>query len=313
MSECNAIDVTLGLADLDQLHRIVLDKVADGVYYTDTNRRILFWNRSAEHLTGFASDQVLGTRCADNILKHVDETGRNLCENACPLSETMEDGVSREAHVFLHHKDGYRLPVCVRTAALQDRYGRIIGAVETFSDDTTHMADLLRIRQLEEIAFLDELTGLANRRYLQNAIANRLAESQRHDCPFGVILADVDYFKQVNDRYGHDVGDRALQVVANTLAHNCRPYDMVGRWGGDEFLIVAGHTSKESIESLANRLRALVSQSTLSADGESVQVAISIGATKIRTGDTFEQLFKRADDLLLRSKAQGRNRVTFEP
>ena len=127
-----------------------------------------------------------------------------------------------------------------------------------------------------------------------------------------MILCDVDFFKSFNDRYGHDTGDRVLRMVARTLAHNCRPYDVAGRWGGEEFLIIAGQTPDQELRRLAERLRALVEQSQLTLEAQSVGVTISIGATPARPDDDPNRLLKRADELLYRSKAEGRNRVTFE-
>lgn len=303
------------LVDLDQLnceqfYHILLDKVTDGVYFVDPDRRILFWNQAAEKLTGFDAASVMGTRCADNILRHVDECGRQLCEEGCPLHETLATGKNRHAHVFLHHKQGHRVPVFVRTVPLRDIAGRIIGAVETFSDNTQRMADLERITRLEQIAFLDDLTHLANRRYLQEAMAGRLAEFTRHGSEFGVILLDLDGFKPVNDRCGHDAGDAVLRMVARTIAHNCRPYDVVGRWGGDEFLVIAGHTPSDMIDQFAERLRVLVGQSWMEEGGERLCVTTSVGATICCHGDDMPSLLKRADELLYQSKSAGRNRVT---
>ena len=96
--------------EAEQFYHLLLDRVADGVYFVDTDRRICFWNRQAEKFTGFPSDQVLGTCCADNILMHVDAEGRRLCEEACPLSATMADGVGRDAHAYLHHRDATASP-----------------------------------------------------------------------------------------------------------------------------------------------------------------------------------------------------------
>jgi PAS domain S-box-containing protein len=93
----------------------ILDNLFDeAVYFVDADRRISFWNRSAERLTGFTSSEVVGSRCKDDILNHVDDKGMRLCENGCPVSMVLEDGVPREARVFLHHKDGHRIPIRAR-------------------------------------------------------------------------------------------------------------------------------------------------------------------------------------------------------
>jgi diguanylate cyclase (GGDEF)-like protein/PAS domain S-box-containing protein len=305
-----ASDALAGL-DLANLHRVLLDHVADGVYFVDLQGRICLWNRAAERLTGYCFGSVVGTRCADNILIHVDDQGRNLCKEGCPLTATMADGVDRQAGMFLHHRDGYRIPVYIQVMALRDGSGRIIGAVETFSDNTARMADLEHIHHLEEVAFLDQLTGLPNRRHLYHACKTRLAEAKRHSQPFGIVMADVDHFKQFNDMYGHQTGDRVLRMVAQTLARNCRAYDTAGRWGGEEFLLVAGYAPAAELHLLAQRIRRLVEQSSLMVEGNPLSVTISMGATTVRPGDDLDALFRRVDELLYRSKMAGRNTVTF--
>ena len=294
------------------VYRAILDQLADGVYFVDRDRRICFWNKAAEKITGYSADEVMGSRCSDNILMHVDDKGRNLCENMCPLAATMADGRGREASVFLHHREGHRVPICVRAAPVRGRHGTIIGAVETFKNNVAAIADTKRIEKLQELAYLDELTRLANRRHVSQVLHARFAEASRHDRQFGVILADIDFFKQFNDNYGHDVGDQVLQMIARTLSHNCRPYDTVGRWGGEEFLVVTAHAAADQIQQLAERLRMLVERSSLTVAGRVLNATVSIGATMAHAEDDIKQLVARADELLYRSKAAGRNRVTFE-
>lgn len=117
------------------VHRDILDQMYDGVYLVDTSRSILYWNQGAERISGFRADEVLGKRCSDNILMHVTDDGTNLCLNGCPLAATMEDGQLRESEIYLHHKEGHRVPVLVRTAPLRDAGGKTIGGAEVFSDN----------------------------------------------------------------------------------------------------------------------------------------------------------------------------------
>ena len=117
------------------IHRRILDEIQDGVYFLDTDRRITYWNRGAERITGFKSDEVLGRCCSDNILMHVDHAGLQLCKGHCPAARTIADGSFQEDEVFLHHKQGHRVPVRVRTSPVRDEAGGIIGAVEIFNDN----------------------------------------------------------------------------------------------------------------------------------------------------------------------------------
>ncbi len=289
---------------------VLLDNLHDGVYFVDRDRRILYWNRAAERITGFSADEVVGTACADNILTHVNEEGENLCLGRCPLAATMEDGEFREENVFLHHKRGHRVPVSVRAAALQDEEGNITGAVEVFTDISDREANLLRIRELEEMAMLDPLTGLANRRYMEGELEGRIGESERSAVPFGVIFMDIDHFKAINDQYGHDVGDEVLKTVSSTLAKCTRSFDVVGRWGGEEFVVLLRNVDRESLGNIADRYRNLVAQSLTHTAGATIRATVSLGATVLEPGDTLKDVLDRADRLMYRSKEEGRNRVT---
>lgn len=289
----------------------ILNSLAEGVYFVDRNRRILFWNKAAEAMSGFTAEQVLGRCCADGILMHVDETGRCLCQSGCPLTEVMDDGVHRDKHIFMRHVDGHRVPVHVRSAAIRNHDGVIIGAVEIFSDDTERLSALERLRALEQAAFLDELTGLANRRYFNRAIKASLASFERNCTPFGLAVVDIDHFKQFNDTHGHDAGDRALQMVAQTLSRNCRPYDTPVRWGGEEFVVISEHVDAESFGVVLERMRRLIAESALGLGGEELRVTVSIGASLARTCDTADTILKRADANLYHSKRLGRNRTTL--
>ena len=289
----------------------VLENLHDGLYCTDTHRVITFWNHAAERITGYTAAEVLGRSCAANILVHVDTDGRSLCRGLCPLAMTMADCVGREAEVFLRHRDGHRVPVLVRTGPLKDRAGQVVGGIELFTDLSNILANNSRVRELEQLALLDTLTQLVNRAYLQREIEARFEEMRRYGIPFGLLFMDIDFFKRFNDTYGHDVGDAVLKLVANTFTANSRAFDVYGRWGGEEFVGVIRSIDAEDLVVLGNRMRVLVNQSFLMHDEARLGVSISLGATVAKPDDTAESLIKRADQLLYRSKKEGRNRLTL--
>lgn len=291
----------------------LLDNLYDGVYFVNRDRQITLWNQAAERITGFTKAEVLGKRCADNLLRHVDARGNSLCEGACPLSDTLLDGQSRSASVFLHHKDGHRLPVAIGVAPITDHQQKIIGAVEIFRDESATVAALEHLKELEDLAYLDELTKIANRTYLENFIVGKFNEFRRLGWSFGVIFVDVDRFKQVNNTFGHQTGDLALKMVAQTLLKNCRSFDLVGRWGGEEFLcVISKIKDPDQIMIIAERLRSLVESAWVFLPECSLHVTISLGVTLARLPDSPEGLIHRADGLMHRSKHAGRNLSTYE-
>lgn len=283
----------------------VADALSDGVYATDRERRIVYWSRAAERITGFSSEEVLGRCCADNILMHVDTEGRSLCLQGCPLAATMNDGAEREVSVVLHHKLGHRVPVLVRARPIVDRDGERIGALEVFSDQTSPAVVRARMAQLEALALIDPLTQLPNRRYLASTLASHVAMQQRSGVPFGVAFLDIDGFKRFNDRHGHEAGDRALQTVARTLAATIRPHDTAGRWGGEEFLVVLANLEAGGIEALAQRLCRMVRHSRIHVGEATLTLTVSCGAAVATPGDTPDSIVDRADRLMYARKRAG--------
>jgi PAS domain S-box-containing protein len=188
----------------------VLDGVSDGVYVTDRERRILYWNRACEEITGYPAERAVGTCCFDNLLVHVDAGGRELCNDGCPVAATLIDGEPREAEVFLHHAEGHRVPVRVRTHPLRSSTGEIVAVVETFDSIAEKVSALEQIQQLKRLAYVDRLTGIANRRFLEEQLGLRAAEAERYRWRLGVIMMDIDLFKDVNDTAGHETGDLVL-------------------------------------------------------------------------------------------------------
>ena len=292
-------------------YKKIIDNLRDGLYIIDQGRKIVFWNQAAERISGFSSAEVVGRSCSENILCHVDDSGSNLCGGSCPLAATMQEGAAHDAEIFLHHKNGHRVPVSVRITPLCDDKGKIIGGVEMFSDNSNKNANDLRLLELEKLALLDGLTQLANRRYLERELEARLEEMSRYDIPFGVLFMDLDDFKRVNDDFGHDTGDRVLQFVAATLNANSRPFDLYGRWGGEEFVGIVRNVSSANLKHMGQRLRKLVEKSFLLEAGENLRVTVSIGATMALKGDSIPTLLQRADALMYQSKAAGKNRLTL--
>jgi len=297
----------------DAPYRDILDNLMDAVYFVDPDRKITFWNRAAERMTGFTAGEVIGSGCRDNLLVHVDEEGRNLCEEGCPLLKTLQDGQVRVAKVFFHHRLGHRVPVIVRCAPLVDGSGRIEGAVEIFEDASEQAAERHRLEELRRMAFLDPLTETANRRFLDLALEECFDAFRRFGSPFGVLLADLDHFKGVNDRHGHLAGDGVLRTVALTLRSNVRSFDTVGRWGGEEFLILMRNLDREALVRRSNRLRILVaaSETVPPEEDEPIRVTFSGGAAVATAEDSPTSLISRADEALYESKRGGRNRITF--
>jgi diguanylate cyclase (GGDEF)-like protein/PAS domain S-box-containing protein len=294
--------------DANDFYQELLETISDGIYFTDLDRQIVYWNKGAELLSGFSRKEVLGKRCMDNILIHVDSSGRELCKQGCPLSATLRDGQSREAQIYLHHKDGHRVPVGVRVVAKKDSTGVITGAVEVFNDNSFNIKIMERLIQLESMALLDTLTGLVNRRFIDSALCSRLEELRRNQWKFGILFLDIDDFKVVNDTHGHEVGDLVLKMVSRTLNSASRYIDTIGRWGGEEFVAILANADEKVLYEIGTRLRIMVQHSKLP-EPAALSVTVSIGCAIAKADDTPESLLQRADEKLYQAKKSGKNRV----
>jgi two-component system chemotaxis response regulator CheY len=167
-------------------------------------------------------------------------------------------------------------------------------------------------RRLRTARDTDALTCLHNRGAITAAVKTELARAQRSSAPLSVALLDVDHFKQVNDQHGHQAGDQALQLIAAEVREQVRPYDLVGRWGGEELLLLLAGTTLQEATSIAERVRATIAATPLTlADGRQIALTASLGVASTETSGerTLEALVRDADAALYRAKAAGRNCV----
>ena len=293
--------------DNDSLYKTLLDNLSEGVCTVDHERRIVSWNRGAERITGYSAAEVVGKPCSENILVHTDKNGSFLHDALCSLDDTAH----LPGKVFILHKDGHRVPVLTRVVLLRNSSGAVTGGIEIFTDLSASSAALERLADVEKMAFVDSLTGLANRWFAEITLKARIEELQRYGWGFSVIFIDIDNFKDINDRYGHAAGDEVLKTVAKTLQNSVRSFDLVSRWGGEEYVAIIANVDAEKLVSMSNRCRTLVQQSVV-AGASIAHVTISLGATIARPDDTEESIIKRADMLMYKSKAAGKNCVTME-
>ena len=167
--------------------------------------------------------------------------------------------------------------------------------------------------RMEQLAITDPLTGLYNRRYLFSLAQIEFDQSSRYNHPLSAIMMDIDHFKEVNDVHGHAAGDLVLQTIAEICRKSFRKVDTVGRYGGEEFLIILPETNPSQTLIAAERLRSRISQADIEAQEAHLQVTVSMGVASLDTADSLECLVEQADKALYAAKQAGRNQTKVYP
>jgi diguanylate cyclase (GGDEF)-like protein len=221
----------------------------------------------------------------------------------------------------LTHEEGFKSFVCMPLTSRERRLGVIyfyrvdrdtftpteIELLHTFASLAAQAIENARLyaRTLEQ-ATTDPLTGVSNRLKFNRELAVEIARSTRYGTPLALVMVDIDHFKAVNDTHGHQVGDRVLVGVSRITAGHIRQTDLLARWGGEEFMILAANCGGQEADRLAEKLRRLINEAAFDEVGS---VTCSFGVTQFQDGDTAETLTSRADEALYAAKRAGRNRV----
>ncbi|SHO56585.1 two-component regulator propeller domain-containing protein [Vibrio quintilis] len=255
--------------------------------------KILEVNQYGCDLFGYDREELLGR--SGRILL-ADETFETVRDNVRRGNECSYEAIGKR-------RDGSKFPIEIHAKQIPFRNDFVrVAAVRDITERKQVEAELIRL------TLTDQLTGISNRKYLDTMLANEMERAKRHHIPFVIIFVDIDSFKLVNDIHGHLVGDAVLQGVSARLKQRLRVTDILGRWGGEEFMIICPDTESEAGRELAEGLRNIIGQSDYPGAG---RVTASFGVTQYRPDESDDTLIQRADEALYHSKRQGRNCVTL--
>jgi|GEM_PF-5819293 len=289
-------DIRKAEEQIKELSQIV-EQTDDTIKMTDKSGRLTYVNDSFVAHSGYTRDEILGKK--PSILK----SGKHTDEFYKELWQTISSKQPFRGVLINRKKDGSIYHESLTITPIINNMNEITGYVST-GKDITERIELEN--KLTQLASTDPLTGLCNRRRLEESLAVEIARVTRHSSPMALIMFDIDHFKSINDLFGHDVGDDVLKDIAKVIQLNIRKTDIFARWGGEEFIILTPETTEENVEILAEKLRYAIENYDF---GLPQKITASFGVTQYIGGETSEQIIKRADKAMYQAKENGRNRV----
>lgn len=293
------------VSDLLRQNEVLLMTAGEGIFGVDRKQVVTFINPAAQKMLGYAQAAVVG-QCLHGLI-HMRGPDGLPCEEAdCPVAQTLIDGQTRTQEEWLRRSDGQIFPVRMTVSPIREGLN-YTGAVVVFHD----ISELKeKEAALTRLARIDTLTGLNNRGYFLELLSTEINRWQRNGHAAALLMIDLDWFKRVNDTWGHAAGDEVLRHFAEVLRRTLRRVDIAGRIGGEEFAILLPGDNRVAALAAAERLREAIADEPAKTSAGEISVTISIGLTLFQVGDQKpEQVLKRADQALYRAKQAGRNRV----
>jgi diguanylate cyclase (GGDEF)-like protein len=301
----------------------IVDRAHAGIFVVNREREIVLWNQFMELHSGRPADELIGKNLFDEFPELPRQWLERKIENVFILKNFSFSSWEQRPYLFKfsHNRPvtgGFQQMQHMRQDAtlmpVKDDSGEVKYICFTLFDVTDASIYQLQLKerteQLKRASDHDGLTQLYNRRFIEESLAKEFGRSRRYGHTLSLILCDIDHFKQVNDNYGHLVGDEVLREVSRRLAEGVRVSDQLGRYGGEEFLVLLPETDTQGGQILAERLRQVVESEPIESHGHSLNITISLGLTELHGGClTYEQLIHEADQALYQAKAQGRNQV----
>jgi len=291
--EQRVIERTRALDSALRFSENLVEQLPIPVWVEDASGRLTLHNRAFRDLFQIRDDAWTG-RLAAELLPETSD--------CVPFETSIDTGMDRRDVIIGHNRLDHPAPMSDDSATGGGRVGTIT--------DITERKEMER--RLRELATTDDLTGALNRRAFFAAIAQETERSSRYGTPMSLVMIDLDHFKQINDRYGHAAGDRALKLATQAMGAALRDIDMLGRLGGEEFAVLLPQTQLSGALEVAERLRSAIASVEIPVDSEPMTVGLSasLGVVDRQTDETGpDRILSRADAALYRAKDEGRNRV----
>ncbi|MBN1854213.1 MAG: diguanylate cyclase [Pirellulales bacterium] len=305
---CRSVTSGMAVSSTAMFESKLIDNMHDGIMFVDRQLHILQWNTGAERMTGVAADAARGRIWKPSLLEMRDEQGKFIRNDNCPIANAIATGVQSIQRLTILGRHGRDMIVDMHSIPVRDEEGKVHGATVLFHDASPEASLEEKCQILHLQATKDPLTQVANRAEFDRMHQLFIDAHLESGIPCSLIISDIDFFKRVNDTYGHQAGDEAITRFASLLKEMCRTGDLVARYGGEEFVVLCADCNNTAAARRAEEIRKKLSETKHAALGNRSFTA-SFGVTELQPGDTPATMLRRADRALLQAKDQGRNQV----
>jgi diguanylate cyclase (GGDEF)-like protein/PAS domain S-box-containing protein len=294
----------------EEKYRLIADHSGDCLWIMDlATLRFTYVSPAVARIYGATVEETLAQGVSDVLPPESLEVVLKVLEEELALEATGKADPKRlrTIEVEEYRQDRSRVWIENVLSFLRDEHQRPV-AIVGVSREVTERRHLEE--ELRNLAVTDPLTGVYNRRHFLEELQREMSRSDRSACPFSLIMLDVDHFKGVNDRFGHEAGDRVLKELTEMIRKRIRTSDLLARWGGEEFMILMVNTNLPPAATLAEDLLQQLLVRTFAGIG---RVTASFGVAAHRTGEGVDELLTRVDNLMYRAKSGGRSRIACDP
>ena len=302
----------IDLADLIARARAQVQKEKNEIeaFLADLTTRLTQIDDSIEQSEQSRSEAVAQRKTFDQQMQQEVDGMHDSVQSAQDLN-ALKQVISTRIDTIQKHMENHRQMEQQRDNRAQEEIRQLSAQLETFQSEATMLHD--KLEEAREQAIRDALTGLPNRMAYEQRIDEEISRSRRYQRPLSLAVMDIDFFKKINDQFGHPAGDNVLKVLAELFQRRTRDSDFVARLGGEEFMMILPETSGADAFTVTDKLREVVEQANFHYRETAVPVTVSCGITELAEGDDPASLYKRADEALYKAKHEGRNQCQLKP
>lgn len=293
-------------------YQTLLENLYEGVYYVDLDRKIKYWSKGAEIITGYSSSDVLGKQCSDKFLAHTTLDGKKLCKSGCLMRNTLATGIYFKTEAYLRHKDGKTVHISVRISPMFDAKGIIVGAAHIFTNNETYLSSRPNEIKKKFELYYDPLTELPSRYNTELILKTKTEEFRRYHWHFATFMLQLDNYEHLKKIYNNkSTTDGFIKHFSSLIKKDVRPFDILGRWSENQFLVIMINVKKKAMLMLGERMRALIENSDFKAGKASIKLTFSQSSVLIGNDVSNEELIEKLEELLKKSIEAGGNRSSY--